>query len=327
MEACRLLGVVPCFFTLKQVSIQRRSVKAYIESDGVFQLKTVPIPAVIHNRALYFKKPSIQKASRLLSCDTILFNQKNRYSKWHIHRLLNESDAVRQYLPYTMIASIQNVGQMKQRFDALIIKPRSSSIGIGVMKLEKIGGSWKLSYRPTNGAWKSVIGTKQINRILYPKLRTGRYIVQQYLPLATYKGRPFDLRVSVQRGGNGEWGITGMVCKIAGKRKFVTNVARGGSVRTLEDVLKEYPQLNPERVRKDVEEAAMLIARRLDEELPRLADLGMDIGIAADGTPLFIECNGRDQRYSFRKAGLDDAFAATYRNPMAYAKYLLDTQA
>lgn len=57
------------------------------------------------------------------------------------------------------------------------------------------------------------------------------------IALATYKGRPYDLRVSVQRGTTGKWQVTGVVGKVAGAGRHVTNVAKG-KVRRTEVLLK-----------------------------------------------------------------------------------------
>ncbi|WKL03644.1 hypothetical protein Q0F98_09340 [Paenibacillus amylolyticus] len=42
------------------------------------------------------------------------------------------------------------------------------------------------------------------------------------------------------------------------------------------------------------------------------------------GQIYFIECNGRDQRYGFRKAGMSEHWKATYSKPMAYGRLLLE---
>ncbi|KRE46332.1 hypothetical protein ASG81_12080 [Paenibacillus sp. Soil522] len=87
---------------------------------------------------------------------------------------------------------------------------------------------------------------------------------------------------------------------------------------------KEYAKLDTNDIEKRIFNLSMRIASQLSKRLPHMADLGLDVGITADGHPMFIECNGRDQRYSFREAGMMDVWKATFDNPMGYAKYLLD---
>src|SRR5690606_16097536 len=109
----------------------------------------------------------------------------------------------------------------------------------GIMKLEKVGRAWRLTYpsRRKRRAWNSVTFRTHLPAILRRTIRKRSYLVQQRIQLATYIERPFDLRVSVQRDGSGEWQVTGIVGKAAPARRFLTNVAQGGTVYTLEHLL------------------------------------------------------------------------------------------
>ncbi|WKL03643.1 hypothetical protein Q0F98_09335 [Paenibacillus amylolyticus] len=59
------------------------------------------------------------------------------------------------------------------------------------------------------------------------------YLIEERIPLVRYEGRPVDLQVSVQRGSDGLWGITGMFAKAAPAHTFVTNIAQGSKVMKL----------------------------------------------------------------------------------------------
>lgn len=200
------------------------------------------------------------------------------------------------------------------------------------MLLERAGASWRLTYPASlsirNRRWRKVeFKGNRLPSILRQRLRKMQYIVQQRLPLATYQGRPFDMRVSVQRDGTGDWQVTGIVVKVASSNHFLTNVAQGGSVHQLQNILaEEYPQLQQQAVFDAIHDFSLRVARHLGCNLPNMADLGLDVGITTDGFPLFIECNGKDQRYSFREAGMMEEWKASYYNPMAYSKYLLDNR-
>lgn len=330
VEAGKRFGFTPCFFRIQDVKAGKSHVKAYVKSaDGKFVMTTIPSPQVIHNRAIYPGIREFRKLQSWASEGKLLFNRWNRYGKLTIHNLLMTDPAFIPHLPRTCRATPANVKAMMELFDSIIVKPNKSSIGRGVMKLDRTQNGWSLEYPVTlsvrNKAWRTAkFSGSRLPLILRRRLLKGKYIVQQCLPLATYKGRPFDLRVSVQRGAAGEWQVTGYVAKVASKSCFLTNVAQGGKVHRLEDILQEeYPRLKQEKVIKKIYDFALRIASHLENSLPDLADLGLDIGISADGNPMFIECNGKDQRYSFREAGMLDEWKATYENPMAYAKYLL----
>ncbi|WP_458460372.1 YheC/YheD family protein, partial [Paenibacillus sp.] len=134
-----------------------------------------------------------------------------------------------------------------------------------------------------------------------------------------------DLRVSVQRGSDGLWGITGMFAKAAPAHTFVSNIAQGGKVMKLAEALGLGESgFDLARLEYRIGLVALRIAQNLAASLPHLADLGLDLGITRSGQIYFIECNGRDQRYGFRKAGMSEHWKATYSKPMAYGRLLLE---
>lgn len=328
LQAGQELGVTPCFFRIQDVHLPKFMVHAYIPEKQGFVRKWIPLPFVIHNRAIYPDHQSYLKLEAWTKHGIQLFNRWNRYGKLYIHKLLMEDESLHPHLPHTESATAQTLAQMMKSYDSLIIKPNRSSIGRGIMKMDRIQGKWRLIYpvslKLSNRSWKTFIFHRGIPAMLLRKIRLMPYIIQEALPLATYDERPFDLRVSVQRGAFGCWGITGVVAKVASPELFITNVAQGGQVRQLEEILLQYPLLESEAVFSQVHDFSLRIAFRLSERLPHLADLGLDIGITKEGKPLFIECNGKDQRYSFQEANMSKQWQATYSNPMAYAKYLCD---
>ncbi|MED4602256.1 YheC/YheD family protein [Paenibacillus validus] len=329
-EAGKKYGFTPCFFRICDLRAGQKKVKAYVKQLEGYVRRKIPAPLVIHNRAIYLSKSQDRRLSSWVRDGRQLFNRWNRYGKLRIHQLMLENPSLHPHLPATRRATPDGIARLMKRFDSLIIKPNNSSIGRGVMRMDRTPTGWKLSYPisfgPVNQKWRTVRwkGTR-LPAVLRSRLRKETYIVQQRLPLATFQGSPFDLRVSVQRTADGSWDVTGIVAKVASKHTFVTNVAQGGTTYQLPLILQEeYAHLDPEEVVQRIYNFSILVASHLSDRLPHLADLGLDVGITTDGYPLFIECNGKDQRYSFREAGMLSEWIATYDNPMAYAKYLLD---
>lgn len=328
-DAGREYGITPCYFRMQDVHIHTMRAHAYVQRGKHYHREWIPLPKVIHNRAIYLDHASDQELESWTQHGIHVFNRWNRYSKLQIHQILLLDETIRPHLPGTFPATLKNMKVMMSAYDSIIIKPTNSSIGRGVMKMDRTPGGWQLIYPATlkisNKIWRQVRFRKQLPLTLLRKIQSRAYLVQQRLPLATYDGRPFDMRVSVQRGGSGDWSVTGIVAKVASRKLFLTNVAQGGEIKTLPDILaSDYPFLNTRSVCEQLAQFSLQVARHLSRHLPHLSDLGLDVGITADGYPLFIECNGKDQRYSFREADMMEEWKATYYNPMAYAKYLLD---
>lgn len=325
-------GVTPCFIQLGDMKPGAQKVKAYVHSNWRYVRTLVPMPSVVHNRAIYKSKQANDKIRRIVEGGTTIFNRYNRYGKRKIHKLLMINEEIRSHLPETIPATADSVLDMMKRYPSLIIKPNNGSIGKGIMLLERRDAEsetdtvWRLRYRTraNRKAVKEWPKTEPLPAILLSRMNNRRYLVQQRLPLAKFKDSPFDIRVSVQRDRTGEWQVTGMVGKAAAKQSFLTNVAQGGQIYPLDLILKSFPELNPETVKNDLIRLGIQVAEHLSEYLPDLADIGLDIGITEHGFPMFIECNGRDLRYSFLRGGLLKEWANTYGNPMGYGAYLLD---
>ncbi len=325
-EAAYHHGIKPCYFRLDDLRFGRRQVSAIVRSHRGYTKRIVPIPKVIHNRGLYFNSKDVAKLKRLSSEGTMVFNASNRYGKLKTHDVLMLDEQLRPHLPGTVSATLPNLRYMMSQYDSLILKPNSSSIGRGIMKLEKNGHEWYVKYpHRRTGKITAIRIHHQLPLWFRRKLKAQSYLIQQCLPLATYKGRPFDIRVSIQRNETGHWTLTGMIGKVAAKGKYVTNVAQGATVHSVRDILQEYPDVDPQFVEMQIADFCLKAATHLGQHLPHLADLGFDIGITPFGFPMFIECNGRDLRYSFKEGHMIEEWKRCYWNPIGYAKYLLNT--
>lgn len=327
-QAGRQHGVTPCYFRLNDIEPGQPTVQAYVLSDRGYVKRVVPVPKVIHNRGLYFKTDARRRIERLVNSGKQIYNVWNRYGKHSIHQLLQEDPSIHPHLPVTVTASPQSIKQMMTMFDSLIVKPDNSSIGRGIMKLYKSSERWTLDYAVSR---KSKVRKKTTFRetlpsVLLKRIQVSAYLVQQCWPLATHRGRPFDMRISVQRNESGNWRISGIAVKVAKANVFLTNIAQGGQVYSFDHVLREYPRLNPALTRQRVEELSLRVAEKLSHHLPHLADIGLDVGIDSEGKPLFIECNGRDLRICFQEGNQLEEFQQTYSSPIGYGKYLMENE-
>ncbi len=315
-RAARKLGLIPVYMCLEHLTPSSKTTYAYTYVNGRYVYGSVPVPRVIHNRTLPASKRMRARLARWTR-RRLIFNAKNRYSKYRIHKLLRSRFSSR--LPTTVPYTKPNLRRMMNRYDNLFLKPRSSSVGKGILNLvRRSDGRWKVR----SGRKSTVVGRERVGSRLNALRVRGTYLIQRTIPLAKYKGRPYDIRVTVQRGDGGRWRVTGMFGKVAGRGKYVTNVARGGSARSVGPLLR-HSFRDPSRIANRVRRVSLDIARELGARLNRLADVGLDIGVDAGGKPYFIEMNGRDQRYGFMRAKMPGAFYKAYETPIRYASYLL----
>lgn len=327
-EAGKINHIIPVFLRLEDLQPGEPQTMGYVmDTDGKYRNTTIPKPWVIHNRGYQCTKAAKKKIKSLLDEGIIIYNEWNQYGKFKIHKLLSESEELRPHLPETVQLNQKNMVDMMEKHSELIIKPSSGTFGKRNMKATRMNDAeWLLSYPFMDTYLEEIFPAELLPLKIKSLDKRGKYIIQERIALAEYNNNPFDLRVSVQRNGKSEWQVTGMVGKVAKTGSFVTNVARGGTCVALEEILRNFPHLNEKRIAADVEELSIRVAQQLENQISTLADIGLDIGITGEGFPMFIECNARDLRLTFREALLFDTWRETYITPISYGKYLLTSR-
>ncbi|MBP1961691.1 YheC/YheD family protein [Paenibacillus aceris] len=316
-KAGKIHGLKPFYMCLQHVD--GKSALGYSYSNNKYKLLRRTVPCVTHNRAITLT-PYLRRKLKQLSQSSHVFNRQNRYDKHRIHHLIQGNSSLRKYLPESSKYSRKQLEAAMSKYGSLFIKPTNSSVGDGIIKVSKqTSGAWIL-----HGVFRKpqLVSRKRAVILIEKTVRKQSYMIQEAIPLATYKGRPYDLRVSVQRGEQGQWQITGVVGKVAARGRHVTNVAKGGSVKRCEELFKSSG-FEVSQVTQELHQASLAIAKHLGSVLPHLADLGLDVGVDQSGRIKFIEVNGRDQRYSLKKAHMRSTFYRTYETPLKYAKFLL----
>ncbi|MDP1511523.1 YheC/YheD family protein [Paenibacillus sp. CMAA1739] len=322
--------LIPCFLRLEDIHISTGTCRAFVKNGNEYRQMTLPLPPVIHNRTLYRQNENARDINKLVHKGFYIFNEQNRFRKDHIHAILQEDPLLHPHLPKTLQGNLSSIRTLMEQTGDVVIKPSSGSVGRGIMRLKHSSGSWTLQCaHPTiPERWSTLrLNVGELPLFLHKRLMHVPHIVQRTIPLALCDNRPFDIRVTVQRGYGGIWGVTGMFAKIAPSHTFVSNVAQGGTARSLPEVLSRTETVqnsNIARLMNELERLSLQIVHRLAQHLPRLADVGLDLGITHEGKIVFIECNGRDQRYGFNQAGMINIWKETYAQPMAHARWLLE---
>lgn len=317
LETARKTGEEIVFFSLPDIDWKKGKVRCW---DGVNPvLFKRPLPPVIINRTrlnrVYFKN-AIQ---RLKQMGLVIFNEHNVISKLEIHNILSRNPKILSYLPATNAVTHHSVKDLLEQNSSLFLKPRTASIGNGIIRIRKINDD---TFAETNVLGRTKRKKMDINQIVENiKKKKRSYLVQQGISLMTYKGKLVDFRVSMQKDGKGRWQYTGMVGKLAKRGSIVTNLHCGGKSVKVSKLFQKW-DWNESEIERKIVEMGLCIAKTLDKELPHIADLGLDIALDEQQHPWFIEANFRDLRITFRNAGEKEKWRATFATPIYYASYL-----
>ncbi|HEX6988094.1 MAG TPA: YheC/YheD family protein, partial [Bacillota bacterium] len=159
----------------------------------------------------------------------------------------------------------------------------------------------------------------------------GRLLLQPELQLRDRRGRPFDLRVLVQRDGRGRLAVTGSAVRVGRAGSWVANLHRGGTALTPEAAQDRLPglaeaaaELPGGSLAVAAHAAALRVTAAIERRWGRFAELGIDLGFDLGRRRLFfLEANTRPGRLIFRKSGDHEARLVSIRRPLEYARFLV----
>ena len=285
-------------------------------------------PDVVYNRIPTRKEesdPQTRAAKGWLAKNRIpLFNTRF-FNKREVDRILRKYPETASYLPASWYVweSVELEKRLSE-FGSLYLKPISGSLGEGILRLEKKGTRYLLESRSASGVEAlAYANNRELLAALRRKNAHQNWIIQEEIPLRDYHGRKTDFRVHVQRLSDGAFAVTGFAAKVAAKGAVTTHVRSGGSVERGETVLAEWFQGQAGAAYDAIEEAALLISRKLGRSLdPMLGELGLDMGYSDDGRLVLFEANAKPGRSIFHTPFLRQANQRSLQVLVQYAAAL-----
>ncbi|OCT12357.1 hypothetical protein A8709_31510 [Paenibacillus pectinilyticus] len=212
-------------------------------------------------------------------------------SKWTKHKILHRSEKLRAHLPETDWLSVNSFWRMLNKHGQVIIKPTGSYGGNGVIRIKTVDSS---TYEIQDGARiRSYSGQAEVTAFIKKKI-SKNYIVQQRISLAAMNGRPFDLRVMVQRHPSSNWQVTGKLAKVAGRGFIVTNIRRSrGKVVPVEKAIlhSELQHLSTSELLTRLNTVALRTAAKLGPSYRWVKTMGIDMAFDKQGHIWIIEVN------------------------------------
>lgn len=332
LEACNEIGASVYTFSLNDIDLINKRVYGYIPSldslgNMVWNEEWLPIPDLIVNRALVtspgFKNRKIQK---LINCfpNVKIINRITRITKWKMHKSLRKNYEINKYLPKTVLFdSMDSLNNMLKEFSCVYMKPTDSSLGFGVVKITKEKRNVYQANYKRRGKNYSVSGNLR-DILLQLKSLMGKrtYIIQEGIPLATYRGDIFDIRVCIQKDGTGKWSIPLWIVRAARPDSVVTNNAAGGSELEVETVISTVFPNNANEILDKIKNAGLLISEAIENRFPGIGDIGMDLAVTNTGKIYFIEANLRHTKFMDGSSEEYRKWNITYKLPIYYLNYL-----
>lgn len=278
------------------------------KSRGNWQQRPFPMPNVVYDRIPTRKdeaRSDVQHAkAKLISRPEIKYFNPQFLDKWHVYKFLVPNVECREFLPETTLyTDCVTVINYLKKYRLVYLKPTASSIGRGIIRIELHSSKVLLSYKNNQGrnVQKVIASLSTFSRVLTKLIGQRKYLVQQGILMAKYKGNPFDVRLLAQKDVNGRWQVTGMAARVAGNGSITTHIPNGGTSRPLEKVLKHAFRNTGIEISDIISEITTL-AKTLPPVLEAASgklfgELSMDIGVDTTGRAWLFELNSKPFRF------------------------------
>lgn len=213
-------------------------------------------------------------------------------NKWEMYKALQGEDFGPCKLPQTAILKETSLQQMVKRFRTVYVKPVTTWGGQNISVVRHSGQKhiWK-----KQGEQDEIYDDfKLLTRELVNSYAANISIVQQAAPLVRIEGRPFDIRVHMQRQADDTWTYAGSLARIGGANSLVSNVAiSNGAVTPVKNVLSVLSKNKGRLIQRRLEQIGHRICSIIDN-YREFDEVGIDLGVDAKGRLWLIEVNTDD---------------------------------
>ncbi|MDD2620572.1 MAG: YheC/YheD family protein [Syntrophomonadaceae bacterium] len=297
-------NVLVFFFYADNVDWKHQQIKGYTSAKNNRWInKVYPMPDIVYNRIRYRSiegKMQIRNVLQKFEQNQHIYLFNSRFlNKWEIYQAMCQYPAELETFPPTALFNKQSFKEFLCKYQEVYLKPVNGSVGKGIIKVISVSDHYLYAEaQPKRIIWKKYSSFKN----LYEQLKRldvmdNQYLVQKAIDLATYDGKIFDLRSQMQKNGQGEWVLTGIAVRIAGKDRIVTHIPNGGCAASYDQVISHifgnYPE-KTEGLKSQLTRIGAQIPQILERELGiRLAVLSIDIGVDAEGKMWVIEVNSK----------------------------------
>lgn len=251
------------------------------------------------------------------------YASRNMRGKLRVCNYLLGDAGLRKYVPRTLAFNRSNLAIMAGSYSSVYVKPDVGSLGIGICKVSQSGSGYELEAIEGKRQWRAFFETADglYHRIV--KLKRGKMIIQKGISLDRVKGRPYDIRVMVQRKPGGSWVCTGFMVKVGAANKIVTNYYQGGDISTLHDLHKKLGLASEERSRRErkLSDTALQIARLLSSKRSGMQEMGIDFAYDKSGRLWVLEVNSNHPQFHPLKKLDPKAYNKMKHYAASYGRY------
>ncbi|WP_299093330.1 YheC/YheD family protein [uncultured Metabacillus sp.] len=292
------------FYIFSLTTYNNQQIEGYYLHESEWKKSIVPYPNVVHNRISSRKrersKEFLQVISDIIENNVPYFNERF-LNKWEVHQILSESEHLKPYLPMSQLyESKSSLEYMLTVNKDIFIKPINGSQGRRIFRVkEKDDQTYFLDFTTFSGEINTEFTNLQkLYSALSPRLKKGRFLLQETIQLNKYQNRTLDFRFLCHKKDFHQWKVTSAVARVSEDNQFVANLARGGQIYPIKSVLSElYGKDESRHLRKMLAELSLEIVNTVSLHAGgEFGEFGIDLGLDPKGHPWIIEVNTKPSK-------------------------------
>ncbi|MGG4490172.1 YheC/YheD family protein [Metabacillus idriensis] len=329
LTAQKAAGLFAYVFGAHLIDWETGLVNGYtFDEDGWRQMK-IPLPNVVYdrlpNREIENHHAMKMVKKRLKAEYGIPWFNPGFFDKWTIHELLIPHAETAVYLPETMLdPSYEQIETMLHRHKSVYLKPRNGSLGLGVFQLiyESDEHIYYCRYRSQeDNILRKYKSLDQFFKFSFGSRKLKDYLLQERIKLIRIDQQQVDFRVHTNKDSMGQFHVTAIAAKIAGKGSVTTHVDNGGIVKTLEELFNQKNERN--QAFRSLTSAALILSEKIDQSIEGfIGEIGFDLGIDTCSNVWLFEANSKPGRSIFSHPSLKDEDLHSRKMSLQYALYL-----
>lgn len=326
IEAGKELGAIVFLFSPADVRINEGKVRGFIPTaQGGWMERWFPKPDVVIDRFRYTPKQSFREYVQFRKESPLLFANNRLANKWRVHQVLWKDEQMHQWLPETCNYKPSAFREMLAKHHYVFVKPSNGTGGRGILRIKKAAKGYDLLGRTKQRSkiHLQLTSADALSRRVNSWAQGELFVVQQGLALDLIPGRSVDIRLMIQKNGEGQWSVTGLGVRVGGSKSATSNLHGGGKAVSANEFLT--PRFGTQQTLAIIQECHNLAhqtASTLEAHFGRLIELGLDIGIDVNGRVWLIEVNPKPGREIFRQLGQKTRYEQAIKRPVEYAMYL-----
>lgn len=285
-----------------------------------------PIPSILYDRCFYADHALAKNAHAIMKWlknrGDLLFIGHGLPNKWNLYQTLANSN-LSPYVVKTILVkdAIQTLSFLENE-KKIILKPVSGSGGMGIACLEKENEAISVIVEKQQQILRTTFPSTTIAQKWIENIRTKKeYLAQPFLQLVNHATRPFDIRILLQKDGNGEWVERGRGVRTGQTNGVLSNLSAGADTIPFHNWLNSIDPKKIDFFKMEIEEITTQLPKIIEQTYPPLFEIGIDIGVAQDLSLWILDVNSKPGR----KVVLETAPLAQeslYTAPLKYGRML-----